>query len=210
MKAVRAIVATGLLLALSAVTMADETIVFVRHAEKPAQGLGQLTCQGLNRAMALPAVLHAQFGKPAAIFAPNPSPRKKDQGVPYNYIRPLATIEPTAVQDGLPVNVDIGFTDTALLRAALLVPEYTNATVFVAWEHHLAVKAARELLGQFGGDASIAPNWAENDFDSIYVVRVSTDASGKRKASFEVKHEGLDGLPDQCPQAMANQKGITG
>ncbi len=33
-----------------------ETLVFVRHGEKPAQGYGQLNCQGLNRALALPAV----------------------------------------------------------------------------------------------------------------------------------------------------------
>ena len=32
---------------------ADQTIVFLRHGEKPASGLGQLTCQGLNRSLAL-------------------------------------------------------------------------------------------------------------------------------------------------------------
>jgi len=36
---------------------AEETIVFFRHGEKPSAGLGQLTCQGLNRALALPDVL---------------------------------------------------------------------------------------------------------------------------------------------------------
>jgi hypothetical protein len=41
-----------------------ETIVFVRDGEKPAQGYGQLDCQGLNRALALPAVIAAKFGKP--------------------------------------------------------------------------------------------------------------------------------------------------
>ncbi|NNG64566.1 histidine phosphatase family protein, partial [Pseudomonas fragi] len=30
-----------------------QTLVFMRHAEKPADGLGQLNCQGLNRAIAL-------------------------------------------------------------------------------------------------------------------------------------------------------------
>ncbi len=52
-----------------------ETIVFVRHGEKPAAGLGQLDCQGLNRALALPPVI-AAFGKVDAIFAPNPSQQK--------------------------------------------------------------------------------------------------------------------------------------
>jgi hypothetical protein len=36
---------------------ADTTIVIVRHGEKPPAGLGQLSCQGLNRALALSQVL---------------------------------------------------------------------------------------------------------------------------------------------------------
>jgi hypothetical protein len=36
---------------------AVETIVLVRHGEKPDKGLGQLDCQGLNRALALPPVI---------------------------------------------------------------------------------------------------------------------------------------------------------
>jgi len=40
-----------------AATSATETIVLVRHAEKPEpHPIGQLDCQGLNRALALPAV----------------------------------------------------------------------------------------------------------------------------------------------------------
>ena len=31
---------------------AVETVVFVRHGEKPEKGLGQLSCRGLNRALA--------------------------------------------------------------------------------------------------------------------------------------------------------------
>ena len=36
---------------------AGETIVLLRHGEKPPTGLGQLTCKGLNRALALPSLL---------------------------------------------------------------------------------------------------------------------------------------------------------
>lgn len=178
---------------------ADETIVFVRHAEKPDAGLGQLTCQGLNRAMKLPASLHSQFGKPAAVFAPNPGIRKDDKGVSYNYLRPLATIEPTAIEDGLPVNVDLGYKDSAGLQKALLSTQYANATVFVAWEHHLARATAKGLMAQLGGDPKVVPKWDDKDFDSIYVVHVSAQADGSRKATFELRHENLNGLPEQCP-----------
>jgi hypothetical protein len=36
---------------------ATQTIVFIRHAEKPKGGFGQLACQGLNRALALAQLL---------------------------------------------------------------------------------------------------------------------------------------------------------
>ena len=55
-----------------------ETIVMVRHGEKPPGGLGQLTCKGLNRALALPSVLIGRFGKPDYIYAPNPSVQVND------------------------------------------------------------------------------------------------------------------------------------
>jgi hypothetical protein len=55
-----------------------ETIVLLRHGEKPAGGLGQLTCKGLNRALALPSVLIGRFGKPGYIYAPNPSMQVND------------------------------------------------------------------------------------------------------------------------------------
>src|ERR1017187_8769085 len=90
------------------VSAAVETLICIRHGEKPATGLGQLSCQGLNRALALPKVLRARFDMPAAIFAPNPGVQKSDQGQLYNYIRPLATIEPTAIALGLPVNTQYG------------------------------------------------------------------------------------------------------
>ena len=48
---------------------AVETIVFIRHGEKPEGGFGQLNCQGLNRALALAPIIAKSFGRPDAIFA---------------------------------------------------------------------------------------------------------------------------------------------
>src|SRR5436305_74785 len=81
-----------------------ETIVIMRHAEKPPGGLGQLTCQGLNRAIALPKVLNSKFGKPDFIFAPNPAVQVNEGGGKgkFYYVRPLATIEPTAISYSMP------------------------------------------------------------------------------------------------------------
>jgi hypothetical protein len=178
---------------------AVETIVFVRHGEKPAKGLGQINCQGLNRALALPAVIAEMFGKPDAVFAPDPSRQTKDSGVFYDYVRPLATIEPSAVFFGLPVNASLGFVDTDGLRTALEQPPYRNAVVLVAWEHTLIVTIARSLLASHGGDAAQVPTWQTNDFDSVYVVSI-VRTGDVAKASFTVKHEGLDGQSTTCPR----------
>jgi hypothetical protein len=174
---------------------AGERIVFVRHGEKPREGLGQLNCRGLNRALALPAVIAAQFGKPDAIFAPNPADQKKDSGKPYDYVRPLVTIEPTAITFGLPVHADIGFADVARLRAALEAPEYREALVVVAWEHKLIDVVVRDLLAAHG-DPELPPTWAEDDYDSVDVVTIDADGH----ATFAHLQEGLDGQPEACPR----------
>ena len=175
-----------------------ETIVLIRHAEKPAAGLGQLDCQGLNRALALPPVLSRAFGKPAAIFAPNPAEQKTDNGIPYNYVRPLATVEPTAIAFGLPVHTDIGESQIDALGARLDLPIYHDAYVLVAWEHTEAALLARALLREHGGDPNAVPDWKGSDFDSIYVLKIHRSGSATT-ATFELRHEGLDGQKTSCP-----------
>jgi broad specificity phosphatase PhoE len=175
-----------------------ETIVFLRHGEKPAAGLGQLSCKGLNRALALPRVIAEQFGRPQALFAPDPSVRKDDGGTSYDYIRPLATIEPTAIALGLPVDTRFGFADIEQLQARLEDDATNNSTVLVAWEHKQIVKLARQLISAHGGDPKQVPRWAGDDFDSFYVVTIRRDRATS-SASFERKTEGLDGRSEVCP-----------
>jgi hypothetical protein len=175
-----------------------ETIVMVRHGEKPSNGLGQLDCQGLNRALALPQVIAKTFGRPAAVFAPDPSQQRKDDGVAYDYVRPLATIEPTAIFFGMPINAHFGVSNTDGLRTALVQPAYSNALVIVAWEHTLIETIAGGLLSAHGGDASRVPEWQGDDFDSIYIVTI-TGTGSAAKADFAIRHEGLNGQPTSCP-----------
>ncbi|CAN0623119.1 conserved exported protein of unknown function [Burkholderia multivorans] len=175
-----------------------ETIVMVRHGEKPAAGLGQLTCEGLNRALALPRVIEAKYGRPDVIFAPDPARQKNDRGVNYDYVRPLATIEPTAIYFGLPVNASIGFADIDGLRAALLAPAYRQSRVVVAWEHSVIEELARRIVRDYGGDPADVRRWPSDDYDSIYVLRImrrGSDAS----AVLSVEQENLDHRPKTCP-----------
>jgi len=172
-----------------------ETIVFIRHGEKPDKGLGQLNCKGLNRALALPPVIAKLFGRPSVIFAPDPSDRKVDDGEPYDYVRPLATIEPTAISLGLPVNASIG---VSKMDQPLEQPLNRNGLILVAWEHKLIENIVRMLLNAHGGDAAIVPKWHGDDFDSIYVVTMNWTGD-TAKATFVHQHEGLDGQPNLCP-----------
>ncbi|WP_230632302.1 hypothetical protein [Chromobacterium violaceum] len=41
----------------------SQTLVMLRHGEKPDGGYGQLSCKGLNRSLALIKTLPAKFGK---------------------------------------------------------------------------------------------------------------------------------------------------
>lgn len=175
-----------------------ETIVMLRHGEKPDDGLGQLTCKGLNRALALPHVLGAKYGRPDEIFAPDPARQKADHGTNYDYVRPLATIEPTAVYFGLPVNASIGFADVEGLRKALLSANYRSSLVFVAWEHSVIEELTRRIVKDYGGDVASVPRWPSEDFDSIYVLRI-TQRAGKTMATLTVDHENLDGRAEACP-----------
>lgn len=179
-----------------------QTLVFIRHAEKPAAGLGQLNCQGLNRALALPAVLLAKFGKPDFVFASDPHEQKPDNGQPYNYVRPLLTVAPTAVQLGLPINASFGFDDIEGLQRELLAPKYQNALTLVAWEHKKLEDVVKALLKQLGGDASAVPHWRGSDFDSIYVVRIER-REGRIGASFALEHQQLNGQAATCPAPAA-------
>jgi hypothetical protein len=182
-----------------AVQAATETIVLFRHGEKPAQGVGQLDCQGLRRALALPRVLFARFGRPDYLFAPNPAHRMTDyDGISYNYIRPLATIEPTAIRLSMPVNTDFGADQIDQLQAELLRPKYAAALIFVAWEHVWADRLAKDLVAWGNGDPSTVPEWPSG-YDTLFIVQFSRTSGGKSVA-FSQQHEGLDGLPKTCPE----------
>ncbi|HZR24456.1 MAG TPA: hypothetical protein VFA59_12755 [Vicinamibacterales bacterium] len=177
--------------------------MFFRHGEKPSSGNGQITCQGMNRALALPTVLFARYGKPAYLYAPNPGVKIADPGGSFNYIRPLATIEPTAVKlGGMPVNAKYSYSDVAGVEASLVTATKDNTVSFVSWEHAYLVEIAQAIMTAYGGGATV-PAWVSGDYDSLYVVRLhwAADASGVMHptATFTHEFEGLNGQPTSCP-----------
>jgi len=178
----------------------QETIVAIRHAEKPKGGLGQLTCKGLNRALALPKVLVPRFGRPDAVYAPNPGDEVHDgSDKSYSYVRPLVTIEPTAIALDMPVNAEIGYLDIGKLQSQLTAADNAHALIFVAWEHGMLNRFAKQMLRSYGKNPSAVPPWPNNDYDRIYIFKIDR-SHGKPELTFQIEHEGLNGsLSNTCP-----------
>jgi hypothetical protein len=181
----------------------DETIVLVRHGEKPEGGLGQLTCKGLNRSLALPSLLIGRYGKPDFIYAPSPAEQVNDgQALPaYSYLRPLATIEPTAIRLGMPVNAQIGYLHIAELQKELLQPAYAHSLIFVAWEHIKLYEFAKQMLQSYGTNPAQVPDWPNSDYETIYIFHITRSAkNGAPRATLEIQKEDLGNtLQDSCP-----------
>jgi hypothetical protein len=178
-----------------------ETIVLIRHGEKPPTGLGQLNCKGLNRALALPSLLIGRYGKPDYIYAPNPSIQVNDGNnqPTYSYVRPLATIEPTAIRLGMSVNTQIGFTQIDDLQKALLQPAYAHSLIFVAWEHIKLYQFAQQLLKAYETRPTAVPEWPNSDYDTIYVFHVTRSNDNTPHATLDIQQENLTNLSDTCP-----------
>jgi hypothetical protein len=186
------------LLGVTGEARAEQTIVFLRHGEKPSGGYGPLTCQGFYRAMALPAVLLAKFGTPAYLYAPNPANKITDAAGSFYYDRPLATLEPLAVKLTKDIWSKYAYTNITSLQSSLITAKKNNTTTFVAWEHIYLQKAVQNIMNQYGGGVTVPP-WGSTDYDSLYIVKVTYRSDGTILATFQQDREGLDGQPTACP-----------
>jgi hypothetical protein len=69
----------------------------------------------------------------------------------------------------------------------------------VAWEHAELNDFAKLMLKSFGQDPSAVPKWPDDDYDRIYIFKI-TEIHGKPNLLFQVDHEGLNNsLIETCP-----------
>ena len=178
-----------------------QTLVFLRHAEKPEGGLGQLNCQGLNRAIDLATLLPEKFGKADYVFAANPT-RNVEEGEldnSYSYIRPLMTISPSAIKLGLPVNINFSANDTSDLADELLHDKYHNSVIYTAWSHGYLPELINKVAGEaVGKKQKITEDWESRDYDSLYVLTL-TWHNGKASLQSHSYKQGLDNGQESCP-----------
>jgi hypothetical protein len=130
-------------------------VVIIRHGEKPEFG-DNLSCQGENRALQLPAVLHQKFGKPDYTYVP-----ALKLGKSTNHARMFQTVVPFAVKYDLTLNSKFAESDVA--GAAKDVLAHTGLVLMV-WEH----SQIPSLVAALG--VSQSPTWKKEDFDSIWIV----------------------------------------
>ncbi len=144
-------------------------VIIIRHGEKPEED-DNLSCAGLNRALALPAVLDRLMPTPPDYTY---VPRIGTDSRETSTARMFQTITPYVVQRNLNVNSDYEVTDTAGIAEKL---RHKRGTVLLVWEHETIPKIVKHL-----GIKGPQP-WPENDFDSIWTITFSGGgAKGKAK-----------------------------
>ena len=69
--------------------------------------------------------------------------------------------------------------------------------MYVAGEHLELQKVVQSIMTAYGSGVMV-PTWPSGDFDSLYVVRLTT-IGGVTMATFEHDFEQLNNLPATCP-----------
>lgn len=133
----------------------DLTVVIIRHGEKPENG-DNLSCQGEHRALQLPPVLSAKFGKPAFTYVPS-----LNQGKSTTHARMFQTVAPFAITQNLTINSKFDEDDYSGVAKDV---QNRTGTVLMVWEHS-AIPSLATALG-----ISKPPSWAGSDFDSIWII----------------------------------------
>ncbi|PWT74675.1 MAG: histidine phosphatase family protein [Bacteroidetes bacterium] len=146
-------------------------IILIRHAEKPKKG-DNLTCQGFNRSVKLPAIIRERYGVPGYIYVPSIG-----RGESTKHSRMFQTVLPLAIKYNLAINSQFKVDDSMGLAADILKKK---GTVLVVWQH-TAIPRIVNALGIRG-----TPKWPEDDYDSIWTI----DFSGS-KPKMKIEKENL-------------------
>jgi len=159
---------TLLFILISLTAHSQPKVVLIRHAEKPASGFN-LTCQGLNRSMQLPAVLYSRFGLPVATYVPSMA-----FGDNTKHSRMFQTIVPFAAKYNLPLCSKFAEDDTVALAQEV---RSKRGTVIIVWEHSRLPAIARCL-----GITDPTLHWPDKDYDSIWIITYPARARAEAKA----------------------------
>jgi hypothetical protein len=145
-------------------------VIFIRHAEKPPKG-DNLTCQGFNRSVQLPALITSRYGVPDHCYVP-----AIGLGESTKHSRMFQTILPLAIKYNLTINTQFEEKDSVGLAGDILKKK---GTILVVWEH----KAISSMVHSLGiKDSTLF--WPDEDYESIWILDF-TDAGPVMKREKE-------------------------
>jgi hypothetical protein len=197
------------------------TMYMIRHAEAhPTQWFedGNYVAAGQWRALDLPNALLGKFDPaPTQVYSIDPAQESPSGYTNWSYVRPSLTAEPYAIANKLPYNLvstlnifDIPnsvpqtsqfFFNAPPFSSYPLPPEapptFSGQTVLLTWEHSHFQPTINALLKSYGSSQT-AVYWPEDDYDSIWTVRI--DGAGNLTVNNKLC-EGLDSasLPTTAP-----------
>ena len=73
----------------------------------------------------------------------------------------------------------------------LIAKNHKKGNLLLVWEHHNIMPITRSL----GVPKSQVPVWADDDYDSIWIIT----GAGTKNAKLTITHEGLNGVSENCP-----------
>ena len=192
-------------------TNTNETVYIIRHAEAHPQGSfddGNYVGAGQWRALALPSVLGGKI-HPTQVYAIDPAtPIQGSQSASgvsvWSYVRPALTVEPYAIAYNLPFRFAEGFdwsSGPATSNFFFNGGGFSNSSVLLAWEHGAIPVTVSALISSYfpQGGAPQAPDWPDNDYDSVWTVTL--DGQG----NLAVNNSVCEGIPSAALPATAPQ-----
>jgi len=161
--------------------LANNTVLIVRHAEKPAEGTG-LTPMGEARAQ-----LYVKYFQPFHEEGLSISVDCLYAGADSkNSVRPRLTLEPLSKATGLPLHLNVGTKDPEALVHELKAEAHGQHPL-IAWRHG----EIPALLTAFGiAPEKVIPNgkWPDDVFDWVIAITIGRDG---QPVSAKLIHESL-------------------
>ena len=169
----------------------NETVYLVRHAEAHPTDWwedGNYIGAGQWRALDLPNALRGKI-HPTLVYSIDPAQDLTGStslvGDSYSYVRTNTTVLPYAIANNLPYNVAASFEMMAQNPPQLATQAsdffftggtFSNQALLVGWEHDHIPPTVNALLASYHGKVPPAPNWPDDDFDTVWTVTL--DANG--------------------------------
>jgi hypothetical protein len=163
----------------------------IRHAEAhptPWWEDGNYVGKGQWRTLDLPYALAGKI-HPSVVYSIDPaqvtSGSTSAVGDSYSYVRTDMTVLPYAIANNLPFNLAASFSLLAQNPPQLATQAsdffftggtFSNQTLLVGWEHDHIPTTVNALLSTYHAGQT-APNWPDNDFDTVWTIKLDADGN---------------------------------